>query len=150
VDVLAFKHESAERRAKVKFRDYMVFLVETPISQVEPRKITKDIRKIHMESDAFEPSTLIKNYHPSLPVTKMPDLFKAIPNYFDKNADCNLVQYYFDPFIDLASSVTQIKDSFVQSENIAYDASVGFSLRTKIKHSMKQLCDKVEPISELY
>lgn len=38
----------------------------------------------------------------------------------------------------------------MQSENIAYDASVGFSLRTKIKHSMKQLCDKVEPISELY
>lgn len=134
----------------MKFKDYMVFLVETPISQVDSRKITKDIRKIHMESEAFDPATLLKNYHPKLPLSAMQDLFRAIPNYFDKNADCNLVQYYFDPFVELASSITNIKDSFVQNENIAYDASVGFSLRTKIKQSMKQLCDKVEPISELY
>lgn len=109
MDVLDFKHESAERRKKVAFRDYMVFLVEIPISQVEQRKIAKDIRKIHMESDAFDPNTLIKNYHPSLSLQRMQELFKAVPNYFDKNADSNLVQYYFDAFIDLASSVTQIK-----------------------------------------
>jgi hypothetical protein len=44
----------------------MIFFIETPISQVDQRKITDDIRKIHMESDAFKPSTLVEKYHPNL------------------------------------------------------------------------------------
>lgn len=110
---------------------------------MEQRKISEDIRKIHIESDQFKPSTLIEKYHPNMQLQEMQDIYKAIPNYFDKNAQSNLIQYYFDPFVDLEKSITQIKENFYQTENIAYDASVGFSLRTKIKNSMKQLCDKV-------
>lgn len=128
----------------------MIFFIETPISQVEQKKIIDDIRKIHMESDGFKPASLVEKYHPNMQLQEMQNLYKAVPNYFDKNADSNLIQYYFDSFIDLEKSISQIKENFVQSENITYDASVGFSLRTKIKNSMKQLCDKVEPISELY
>jgi hypothetical protein len=38
----------------------------------------------------------------------------------------------------------------VKVETIKSDSSVGFSLRTKIKNSMRQLCDKVEPLYDLY
>lgn len=39
----------------------------------------------------------------------MKNLYKTIPNYFDKNSDSNLIQYFFDPFIDLEKSITNIK-----------------------------------------
>lgn len=96
-----------------------------------------------MESNGFKPSTLVETYHPGMQLQEMQNIYKAIPNHFDKNADSNLIKYYFDSFIDLENSITQIKENFVQNDNITYDASVGFSLRTKIKNSMKQLCDKV-------
>lgn len=121
----------------------MVFIVETPISQVDYKKISEDIRKIHMESNTFKASSLIEKYHQGLTVKEMEDLYRAVPNFFDKNAEANLIRYFFDAFMDLEKSVTQIKENFYQAENISYDASVGFSLRTKIKNSMKQLCDKV-------
>jgi hypothetical protein len=60
------------------------------------------------------------------------------------------VSYYFDTFIDLERAIGSIKDNFVQTERVKNDASVGFSLRTKMKHSMKQLCDKVDVISDIY
>jgi hypothetical protein len=109
IDILKFKHESQQRRTKVKFKDYMIFLIETPISQVEQRKISEDIRKIHIESDSFKPAALIEKYHPDMQLQEMQNIYKAIPNYFDKNSDSNLIQYYFDPFIDLEKSITQIK-----------------------------------------
>lgn len=41
----------------------MIFIVETPISQVDHKKISEDIRKIHMESDGFKASSLVEKYH---------------------------------------------------------------------------------------
>lgn len=73
----------------------------------------------------------------------MQKIFKAIPNHFGKNSQSNLIQYFFDNFIDLEKNITTIKENFVQTDHIKNDASVGFSLRTKIKNSMKLLSDKV-------
>jgi hypothetical protein len=87
----------------------MVFFIETPISQVEQRKIVDDIRKIHMESEYFVPGTLLEKYHKNMNLLEMQNLYRAIPNAFDKNADSNLIQYYFEPFIDLENSISQIK-----------------------------------------
>ena len=86
------------------------------------------------------------SFHNNMDAAEMSAINKAIPHHFAKNAEANLVQYFFEQFVDLEKSASEIKDNFVQTERIKSEASVGFSLRTKIKNSMKQLCDKVEPI----
>ena len=67
-----------------------------------------------------------------------------------KFADNILAQYFFDGLTEIEGQICKARDNFVQVETIKSDASVGFSLRTKIKNSMKQLCDKVEPLYDLY
>lgn len=52
--------------------------------------------------------------------------------------------------MEIAKNVTQIKDSFAQNQTIVTQASVGFSLRTQVKQSMSNLCDKVQPLSIKY
>lgn len=90
------------------------------------------------------------NYHAAVEQQELQTLHKAIPTHFGKNAEPLLVQYFFDQFVELEKSIGMIKENFVQTERVKNDASVGFSLRTKIRHSMKQLCDRVEPLYELY
>jgi len=67
-----------------------------------------------------------------------------------KFADNILAEYFFEGLTEIESQICKARDNFVQVETIKSDSSVGFSLRTKIKNSMKKLCDKVEPLYDLY
>lgn len=50
IDIWEYKKESKEFREKSAFEEYMMFLIETPISRVDTSKIEERIMSIHMES----------------------------------------------------------------------------------------------------
>ena len=75
---------------------------------------------------------------------------KAIPAQMGRMAENFLVEYFFQGLVEVEKQISLARDNFVQVERIKSQASVGFSLRTKIRQSMKHLSEKVEPLYEAY
>lgn len=63
----------------------MMFIIETPISQVPPDRIAGQINYIHVESDSFSPSILLEKYHQEMGDEDKYTLGKNIPQHFDKD-----------------------------------------------------------------
>lgn len=143
IDILNLKRLNKEKREVVSFRQYMIFLIETPICRIPRNKIEDSITLIHLESDKFSPSTLMEKYHKNMPEDDKLALAKVVPHHFGKESDKNLVKYFFNNFIDSEHSISDIKENFDQSEKIRSDTNIGFSLRTKMKNSMKYLSSRV-------
>lgn len=57
----------------------------------------------------------MNSYHANMDATDMSAINKAIPHHFGKNAEANLVQYFFEQFITLEKSASVIKDNFVHT-----------------------------------
>ena len=52
--------------------------------------------------------------------------------------------------MEVEHSISAIKENFEESDKIKNDANIGYSLRTKMKNSMKNLSSKVEPLKDKY
>ena len=100
IDILNLKRLNKEKREVVSFRQYMIFLIETPICRIPRNKIEDSITLIHLESDKFSPSTLMEKYHKNMVEEDKLALAKVIPHHFAKESDKNLVKYFFNNFID--------------------------------------------------
>ena len=70
---------------------------------------------------------------------QMQSYHKAIPVQMGRNADHFLAGYFFEGLVEVEKQISAARDNFVQVERIKSEASVGFSLRTKIRQSMKHL-----------
>lgn len=150
IDIWNLKRLNTEKRERISFRQYMMFIIETPISRIPRSKIEERIKEIHFESSEFSPAVLMEKYHKSMPDTEKSAIAKAIPHHFGKESDKNLVKYFFSNFIDTEHGVAEIKENFDQSEKLKSDTNIGFSLRTKMKNSMKYLSTRVEPLFKKY
>lgn len=98
-DLLAFRAAVGERRNKLADKQFMGFLVETPVTQIDPRTIDDHIHQIHLESPQFNPGFLFDHYHPNLPLKDLQLYHRAIPTHMGRNADQLLVQYFFEGLV---------------------------------------------------
>ena len=115
IDVWKFRKQNPETRNKIAFKQFMIFLIETPISQVPRSRVSENILQIHIESEHFSPSVLMQKYHKDMPEEEKTSIGKAIPPYFDKSHEKNLVKYFFNDFMSVEHSISAIKDNFEQS-----------------------------------
>ena len=90
----------------------MMFIIETPISQVPKERIEEKILFIHPESDQFTPSILMDKYHKNIDDEEKHALAKQIPHHIGRDSQKNLVKYFFNEFMDVEHSISVIKDNF--------------------------------------
>lgn len=76
-------------------KQFLAFLIETPVTQVNPKYISEHIQSIHIESENFKPSTLIDKYHPSLGLKEFQNYHKVIPSQMARISDNLVVEYFF-------------------------------------------------------
>ena len=72
---------------KLVDKQFLTYLIEIPVTQVEPGIVDDDIRQIHIESEEFKPATLFSKYHPDLSGKELQSYHKAIPSQMGRIAD---------------------------------------------------------------
>ena len=115
IDIWEFKENSKEARSKMAFRQFVTYFIETPISRVPRNYVEEHIKEIHIESEDFNPTVLVNEFHKDMNPENRNSIGKVIPLHFGKDSKKNLALYNFSFLVDLEDSIGGIKECFDQN-----------------------------------
>lgn len=95
IDVLEHKKNSHEERDWLLFKQFMYYLIETPVTKVSRAVLAQHINQIHMESEDFSPDILMGKFHKKMTDPQKSALSKVVPLHFGIEYKSNLTTYFF-------------------------------------------------------